>query len=106
MEIPPIDSKSISKEYRKKCNPNSMVIAPDHMLIPDVNLDFRRKWNKEQAAKFIDDCPDHLIPMAAVHGMTIEEETNGGIQDSHFGFEGNKNVANIIYEQLKEKYKL
>lgn len=40
------------------------------------------------------------------HGMTIEDETNGGIQDSHFGFEGNKNVANIIYEQLKEKYKL
>lgn len=76
MEIPPIDSKSISEEYRKKCNPNSMVIAPDHMLIPDVNLDFRRKWNKEQAAQFIDDCPDDLVPMAAVHGMTIEERLN------------------------------
>ncbi len=76
MEIPPIDSKSISEEYRKKCNPNSMVIAPDHMLIPGVDLDFRRQWNKEQAAQFIDDCPDHLIPMAAVHGMTIKERLN------------------------------
>jgi hypothetical protein len=86
MEIPPIDSKSISEEYKKKCNPNSMVIAPDHMLIPGVDLNFRRKWNKEQAAQFIDDCPDHLIPMAAVHGMTIEERLNAAYDLLKMGY--------------------
>tara|TARA_R100000808_G_scaffold260_6_gene1585 strand:- start:15 stop:986 length:972 start_codon:yes stop_codon:yes gene_type:complete len=73
MEIPPIDSKSISVTYKEKCNAGSFVIAPDHMLIPGVDFDFRRKWNYEQAQRFIDDCPDELIPMAAVHGMSIEE---------------------------------
>jgi len=35
--------------------------------------------------------------------MTITDETNGKIEDIHSGFLGNKNIANIIYEQLKEK---
>lgn len=37
---------------------------------------------------------------------TISDDTDGEISDPHFSFEGNKNIANIIYEQLKEKYKL
>jgi len=102
-EIPPIDSKSISEEYQKKCNPNSMVIAPDHMLIPGVNLDFRRKWNKEQALKFIDDCPDNLIPMAAVHGMTIEERVQAANELVSMGYK-HLAIGGIAGRATEKKY--
>jgi len=85
-DVPPIDSASISKEYERKANHGSMVIAPDHMLIPGVDLDFRRKWNREQAQRFLEDCPDTLKPMAAVHGMSEEERVEHATWLSELGY--------------------
>lgn len=58
----------------QKCAPKgSMVIAPDHMLIPGVDCDARRKINLANAREFISICPKSLKPMATAHGETIEE---------------------------------
>ena len=40
------------------------------------------------------------------HNLTLEDITKGLVKDPHFSLEGNKNIANIIYEQLKQNYKL
>ncbi len=51
----------------------AMVIAPDHMLIPGVDCAKRRKINLRNAKEFIDICPARLVPMATVHGETVDE---------------------------------
>lgn len=38
--------------------------------------------------------------------LTIRDDTNGEVNDLHFSLEGNRCIANIIYEQLKQNYKL
>lgn len=40
------------------------------------------------------------------HNLSLTDITDGVIEDPHFSLEGNKNIANIIYEQLKQNYKL
>lgn len=58
----------------QECAPmGSMVIAPDHMLIPGVDCDARRKINLANAKEFIAICPKSFKPMATAHGETIEE---------------------------------
>lgn len=51
----------------------SMVVAPDHMLIDGVDLDARREINRQYAAQFINACPRHFIPLAVIHGQTLDE---------------------------------
>lgn len=38
--------------------------------------------------------------------LTIKDDTNGNVDDPHFGLEGNKSIANIIYKQITQNYKL
>ena len=59
--------------YRECAPRGSMVIAPDHMLIPGVDCDARRKINLAYAKDFIAICPEDFKPMATAHGETIEE---------------------------------
>jgi len=73
MDVPPIDAKSAFEFYKEHAPDHCMCIAPDHMLIDGVDLDFRRQWNYEQAARFLDLLPEHLTPMACVHGQTLDE---------------------------------
>lgn len=72
-EIPPVNSEQVSADYAAHAPKGSMVIAPDHMLIEGTDVEYRRKWNAEQAKLFLGDCPDDMLPMACVHGMTLEE---------------------------------
>lgn len=63
-------------QYQRLARPGDTVIAPDHMLIPllGVDLDARRRFNRESAALFHTLCEGTgLIPMAVVHGMTLDE---------------------------------
>ena len=75
-EIPPVNSKQVAAAYAEYAPDGSMVIAPDHMLIDGSNVDYRRQWNKEQAALFLSDCPVNMKPMACVHGMDLEERVD------------------------------
>jgi hypothetical protein len=58
----------------QRCAPkDSMVIAPDHMLIPGVDCEARRMINAAYAKEFISICPKSFKPMATAHGESIEE---------------------------------
>jgi len=85
-EVSPINAENLAETYREKAPHDSIVIAPDHMLIPGVNIAYRRKWNKEQAVKFLELCPDYLRPMAAVHGETTEERVEYAQWLTHIGY--------------------
>lgn len=72
-EIPPVNSEQVAADYAAHAPDGSMVIAPDHMLIEGTDVEYRRKWNAEQAKMFLLDCPVNLKPTACVHGMDLEE---------------------------------
>ena len=72
-EIPPVDSASMALWYDSLAQDGAMVIAPDHMVVDPETADYRRQWNREQAAAFIELCPSRLVPMACIHGTTTEE---------------------------------
>lgn len=59
--------------YRQFAPKGSMVIAPDHMLVPGVDIEARRRINFANAKEFIKICPRTFKPMATAHGETIEE---------------------------------
>lgn len=60
-------------KYREHAAHCAFVIAPDHMLITGVDLDARRRINRENAKAFLAQCPPWLVPMVVVHGDSLEE---------------------------------
>lgn len=72
-DIPPIDAETVVAHYVELVERGAILIAPDHMLIDGVDHAWRRKWNSEQAKRFLETCPDGYKPMACIHGQTIEE---------------------------------
>jgi len=72
--------------YQECAPPDSMVIAPDHMLIPGVDCAARRKINTAYAKKFIAICPESFRPMATVHGETIDERIKAAIALCKMGY--------------------
>jgi len=61
-------------EYQKYFGQGDLVVAPDHMLIPGTDLDYRRQFNINSAKTFL---PIAIAagfrPMATVHGMDLDE---------------------------------
>lgn len=72
-EVPPVTAESVVPEYIELVDPGAMLIAPDHMLIDGVDHEARRIWNREQALRFLDVCPDGYLPMATIHGQSLDE---------------------------------
>jgi hypothetical protein len=64
-------------QYTRLARPGDFAVAPDHMLIPwpGVDIEARRQFNHASALAFIELCPAHLQPMAAVHGLSLAERT-------------------------------
>lgn len=62
-------------QYAQIARPGDFAVAPDHMLIPwpGVDIEARRRFNRESALRFIGLCPAHLRPMAVVHGLNLPE---------------------------------
>lgn len=61
-------------QYQRLARAGDAVIAPDHMLIPGVDHDARRRFNRESAAAFLVLCQKTgLVPMAVAHGATLDE---------------------------------
>lgn len=64
----------VLSQYQRLAEPGDTVIAPDHMLIPGADLQARRAFNRESAALFLVLCQrTELVPMAVVHGATLDE---------------------------------
>jgi len=72
-ETPPVNAESVIAHYTELVDKGSILIAPDHMLIDGVDHAWRRKWNHEQAIRFLETCPDGYHPMACIHGQTLDE---------------------------------
>lgn len=70
---PDITASSAHEEYLETAPPGSILIAPDHMLIEGVDLDWRREWNLRQARDFLTICHKLYTPMATIHGMDLAE---------------------------------
>jgi hypothetical protein len=86
-DLPPVDADSVLESYRSYASSGSMLIAPDHMLIEGVDLDVRRHWNTFQASKFLEICPDEYVPMAAIHGMDLDERLSHASELAKMGYE-------------------
>jgi len=72
-ETPKITPESALEQYMVLAKPGDIVIAPDHMLIKDVDLKKRRLFNTKSAKRFLEICPEEFHPMATVHGMDLKE---------------------------------
>lgn len=73
---PKITAESALEKYKETAKGGDFLIAPDHMLIPDVDNNCRRDFNKEQAKQFLKICPDKFVPMATAHGMDVDERVS------------------------------
>lgn len=72
-DVPKITAETALGDYLTVAREGDFLIAPDHMLIPDVDHDLRREFNRKQARTFLEICPVDFVPMATGHGMDIEE---------------------------------
>lgn len=86
-EVPKITAQIALDNYLLLAKPNDILIAPDHMLIDGVDLNFRRVWNRDQAKMFIKICPDKFKPMATLHGMDINERLQHGRELASMGYQ-------------------
>jgi hypothetical protein len=64
----------------------SMVIAPDHMLVPGVDLDRRREINLRNAREFLKVVHKTHLPMATIHGTTVGERVDAALELRRMGY--------------------
>lgn len=86
-EIPPICAASAVDKYLEYAPEGSMLIAPDHMLIEGCDIEYRTRWNKEQAEEFLKLCPPGYTPMAIIHGMDANERVAHAIELVAMGYQ-------------------
>lgn len=72
--------------YQQYAPDGSMVIAPDHMLIPGVDIERRRAINLRNAREFLDCFDPRHKPMATIHGVTLEERVEMAVQLEGMGY--------------------
>lgn len=81
-EYPKITPESAYEGYCQLARRGDMLIAPDHMLIPDVDLDSRREFNLKSAKQFLNVVKNGFTPMATSHGMDLDERI-GNMRSLH-----------------------
>jgi hypothetical protein len=75
-------------QYGRLARAGDTVIAPDHMVIMGVDLDARRRFNRESAAAFLVLCQGTgLVPMAVAHGTTLDERLATAAELIEMGYE-------------------
>ena len=85
-EVPAIDGESVWQRYARFPE-KSIVVAPDHMLIPGVDADARKEWNAAQAKLFLKHHDKRFVPMAVVHGRSIDERVESALFLAKLGYE-------------------
>ena len=92
-EIPKIKRNLVTatwafEQYTLLAQPGDLVVAPDHMLIPNTDHAARRRFNQESAAQFIAHTQGTgLIPMACIHGTTVDERVTHARELCAMGYE-------------------
>lgn len=93
MDIPSLNGAVVTpawawEQYLKLARPGDFVVAPDHMLIPGVDVAFRRGYNRSSACDFLrltQEMPC-LRPMAVVHGMNVPERVRTALELHEIGY--------------------
>ena len=85
-EEPTVTPKQALDKYMVNAPNGSMLIAPDHMVIPGKDNKARRQINRRNAAEFIGICPKTHTPMATVHGETIDDRIQCASELYHHGY--------------------
>jgi hypothetical protein len=109
---PDYTPQECSDLYDQFAPDNSLVIAPDHMLIPGVDIAKRRAINLRNATEFLDAVRPRHRPMATIHGMTIDERVEAAAAYERLGYKylalggmaaqaGKKALATEIAEALR-----
>jgi hypothetical protein len=78
--------RQCAEMYKEFAPHGSMVIAPDHMLIPGVDNVSRREINLKNAGEFLSVVESAHVPMATVHGETLGERVDAAIQLRALGY--------------------
>lgn len=79
LDVPRLGRNEVTPEwafaqYQLLAQAGDCCIAPDHMLIPGVDLDGRRAFNQTSALAFLDLAQAALwTPMAVIHGVDLDE---------------------------------
>lgn len=84
---PDYTPKECADLYQQFAPPGSLVIAPDHMLIPGVDVARRREINLRNATEFLEVVSLEHKPMATVHGVTIEERVDAAVAYAKLGYQ-------------------
>ncbi len=74
-------------EYKERSRIGDIIVAPDSLLLGN-NINQRRRFNYESAARFIEftaELEGRLL-MAVVHGLTVEERLERGIELYNLGY--------------------
>lgn len=73
-DVPPIDARLIYRQYKVLAYENDILCSPDHMVLNNDHKQSRMDFNKTQADIFINICEKEYVPMATIHGTTIDEK--------------------------------
>ena len=64
---PTVTPKDALEQYMKNAPGGSMLIAPDHMIIPGKDNQNRKQINRRNAAEFISICPVTHLQIGRAH---------------------------------------
>lgn len=81
-----VDAEYAYKKYLEHCNENDLLIAPDHMLLPDKDNKKRMEINLKNAEDFINICDSKYIPTVCVHGDTTDKKIEHLNQMKQLGY--------------------
>jgi hypothetical protein len=83
-----VDARSVFDFYNGVANKNDFIVAPDHMYIDGSDIEYRRKFNREQAKRFLFESSfrGFSSPMAVVHGVDMDEKIEYAISLMEMGY--------------------
>ncbi|OKH30909.1 hypothetical protein NIES2119_30005 [[Phormidium ambiguum] IAM M-71] len=79
----------INQYLSLKAKSGDFITCPDHILLPNSNLEFRRQFNFNSAKQFLLLAKIHLpwcLPLATIHGLTIEEKVKNAVRLYELGY--------------------
>lgn len=73
-------------KYRQQAKRGDFLIAPDHMILREMDWRTRHAVNMHNAKSFISACGSTETPMAVVHGLTIDQRLDNAQELMHLGY--------------------
>ncbi len=93
-------------EYKEHSRLGDIVVAPDSLLLGN-NINQRRKFNYESAARFIELAAEleGRLPMAVVHGLTVEERLKRAVELYNLGYKA-LGIGGLVPEASNKRHNI